>query len=177
MGNPKQFYPFDTVTKTVPFVQQLPAIEEKKYNVVLFIMESVSRAYLEKGDPQKASTPFLDTLMSNSLVCTNAYANGSMSVNGIQAVLSGIPALYDYNIDNSPYYLNFTRAMPVVFKERGYGTYFYYGAGKDHFGLEKLTRRFGWIIIFQKRPMATKQSIMVTGVLMILLFFVLPWSR
>ncbi|WP_407525163.1 LTA synthase family protein [Lacibacter sp. MH-610] len=142
-GNPKQFYPFDTVTKTVPFVQQLPAIEEKKYNVVLFIMESVSRAYLEKGDPQKASTPFLDTLMSNSLVCTNAYANGSMSVNGIQAVLSGIPALYDYNIDNSPYYLNFTRAMPAVFKERGYGTYFYYGAGKDHFGLEKLTRRFG----------------------------------
>lgn len=142
-GAQKQYYPFDSVAKTVPFVQQLPVTEEKKYNVVLFIMESVSRAYLEKGNPQKAATPFLDTLMSSSLVCTNAYANGSMSVNGIQAVLSGIPALYDYNIDNSPYYLNFTRAMPAVFKERGYGTYFYYGASKDHFGLEKLSRRFG----------------------------------
>jgi phosphoglycerol transferase MdoB-like AlkP superfamily enzyme len=142
-GAPKQYFPFDSVAKTVPFVQQLPATEEKKYNVVLFIMESVSRAYLDKDNPQKASTPFLDTLMANSLICTNAFANGSMSVNGIQAILSGIPALYDYNIDNSPYYLNFTRAMPAVFKERGYGTYFYYGAGKDHFGLEKLSRRFG----------------------------------
>jgi phosphoglycerol transferase MdoB-like AlkP superfamily enzyme len=142
-GAPKSYYTLQTVVETVPYVQQFPNADETKTNVVLFIMESVSRAYLEKGNAQKASTPFLDTLMANSLVCANAYANSSMSVSGIQAILSGIPCLYDYNIDNSPYYQNFSRAMPTVFKERGYGTYFYYGANKDHFGFEKLSRRFG----------------------------------
>jgi phosphoglycerol transferase MdoB-like AlkP superfamily enzyme len=33
--------------------------------------------------------------------------------------------------------------MPAVFKERGYATYFYYGANKDHYGLEKFSRKMG----------------------------------
>lgn len=139
----KKYYAADTVLKYVPFVQQFPGAEEKNYNVFIFVLESFSRAYLEKGNPYKVATPFLDTLIENSFNCTNAYANGHMSVNGIQAVLSGIPSINDHTIDNSLYYQNFTRAMPAVFKERGYGTYFYYGANKDHFGLEKLTKRFG----------------------------------
>lgn len=139
----KKYYPADTVLKYMPFVHQFPAAEEKKYNVVIFVLESFSRAYLEKGNKYKVYTPFLDTLISSSFNCTNAFANGYMSVNGIQAILSGIPSIYDNTIDNSLYYQNFTRAMPAIFKERGYGTYFYYGANKDHFGLEKLTRRFG----------------------------------
>lgn len=141
--NQKNYFPLKEAAERVPFIQQYPSTGEKKYNVVLFILESFSRAYLEKGNTYKVHTPFLDTLMANSFYCTNAYANGSFSVSGIQAILAGIPAIYDYNIENSPYYMNFTRGMPAVFKERGYGTYFYYGAGKDHFGLEKFSRRLG----------------------------------
>jgi len=139
----KNYFPLLEAAGRVPFIQQYPSNGEKKYNVVLFILESFSRAYLEKGNTYKVHTPFLDTLMGNSFYCTNAYANGSFSVSGIQAILGGIPAIYDYNIENSPYYMNFTRGMPAVFKERGYSTYFYYGAGKDHFGLEKFSRRLG----------------------------------
>jgi phosphoglycerol transferase MdoB-like AlkP superfamily enzyme len=140
---PQQYMPFTEAQQEVPFVQQFVTGAAKRQNVVIFILESFARAYLEKGNPYKASTPFLDSIMAHSFYCTNAYANGAMSVNGVQAILSGIPAIYDYNIDNSGYYQNFTRAMPAVFKERGYGTFFYYGASKDHFGLEKLSRRFG----------------------------------
>lgn len=139
----KNYFPLKEAAERVPFIQQYPSTGEKKYNVVLFILESFSRAYLEKGNTYKVHTPYLDTLMANSFYCTNAYANGSFSVSGIQAILAGIPAVYDYNIENSPYYMNFTRGMPAVFKERGYSTYFYYGAGKDHFGLEKFSRRLG----------------------------------
>lgn len=137
-----EYMPFSQAQAEVPFIQKFN-LPETKSNVVIFILESFARAYLEKGNPYKAFTPFLDSIMANSFYCTNAYANGAMSVNGVQAILSGIPAVYDYNIDNSNYYQNFTRAMPAVFKERGYETYFYYGASKDHFGLEKLSKRFG----------------------------------
>jgi phosphoglycerol transferase MdoB-like AlkP superfamily enzyme len=138
-----QYMSLSQAQEEVPFVHQFADTAETKSNVVIFVLESFARAYLEEGNPYKAATPFLDSIMANSFYCTNAYANGAMSVNGIQAILSGIPAIYDYNIDNSNYYQNFTRAMPAVFKERGYGTYFYYGASKDHFGLEKLSKRFG----------------------------------
>jgi phosphoglycerol transferase MdoB-like AlkP superfamily enzyme len=139
----QQYMPLIKAQQEVPFVHQFATTTGTKQNVVIFILESFARAYLEYGNQYKAATPFLDSIMANSFYCTNAYANGAMSVNGVQAILSGIPAVYDYNIDNSDYYQNFTRAMPVVFKEHGYGTYFYYGAGKDHFGLEKLSKRFG----------------------------------
>lgn len=140
---PKNYMPLAEAAKEVEFVHQYSSTGEKKNNVVLFILESFSRAYLEKGNAYKVETPFLDTLINSSFYCANAFANGSISISGIQAILSGIPAFYDYNIDNSPYYMNFMRGMPAVFKERGYGTYFYYGANKDHFGLEKFSRKMG----------------------------------
>jgi phosphoglycerol transferase MdoB-like AlkP superfamily enzyme len=139
----QSFIPIDSARRAVNFIQCLDNKKENKLNVIIFIMESFSRAYVEKNNYFKAYTPFLDSIMQESLHCTNAYANGSMSISGIQSILTGIPPIYYPNIDNSPYYMNFLRGMPAVFKERGYDTYFYYGANKDHFGLEKFTKKTG----------------------------------
>jgi phosphoglycerol transferase MdoB-like AlkP superfamily enzyme len=138
-----QFSSIDSARKSVNFIQLLNNKKENRLNVIIFIMESFSRAYLEKNNYFKVHTPFLDSIIKESLHCTNAYANGSMSISGIQSVLTGIPPIYYPNIDNSPYYMNFLRGMPAVFKERGYETIFYYGANKDHFGLEKFTKKTG----------------------------------
>ncbi len=129
--------------KRYPYIHELKGSGLQKRNVVIFILESFSRSYLEKGNSLKAHTPFLDSIMSNSLVCTNAFANGSISLNGIQNILSGIPTIESASLLSSPYYANHIEAMPALLKRNGYETMFFHGFKEDLFGFERLTKKFG----------------------------------
>ena len=112
-------------------------------NVVIFILESFRRGFLEEGNPQKASTPFLDSLMNESIICKNAYASGVTSNKGIVALLAGIPPVLDEPYYYSVYSNNAVRGMGTILKEKGYSTNFFMGAGKDHFGFGKLCHIVG----------------------------------
>jgi hypothetical protein len=71
----------------------------RKDNVVIIILESFSRAFIGSLNPQfedprdRSYTPFLDSLMHESLVFTNAFANGRKSIDAIPSVTASIPAL------------------------------------------------------------------------------------
>jgi len=112
-------------------------------NVVIFILESFQRGFLEKGSPQKAQTPFLDSLMNESIVCENAYASGVTSNKGIVALLASLPPLFDEPYYYSVYSNNALRGIGTILKENGYNTNFFMGAGKDHFGFGKLCHIVG----------------------------------
>ncbi len=119
--------------------------EFRKKNVVIFILESFSKeyiGYLNDGEIQ-TYTPFLDSLMSESLTCVGAYANGRKSVDAIPSVLGSIPSL-EHSFALTPYALNRVEGLGNALKRAGYHTSFFHGAPEGSMGLDGMSRHFGF---------------------------------
>ena len=97
-----------------------------KPNIVIIILESFGKSYTGMGG-RKSYTPFLDSILENSYVFTNAYANGHTSAMGIPAVIAGIPSFMNADFVTSPYANNQIDAMPSLLKKIGYSTSFFHG--------------------------------------------------
>jgi len=106
-------------------------------NVVLFVLESFSQEYLIPGHANKAPTPFLDSLISKSIVFENMYANGATSAYGLMSILGGIPPFLNEAYFASIYGENDILGIGTLLKERGYNSSFFYGAEDDHYGFRK----------------------------------------
>jgi phosphoglycerol transferase MdoB-like AlkP superfamily enzyme len=70
---------------------------EKRYNVILVIMESMSAAKMERHGNKKHLTPFLDSLSHHCYYFENIYTAGIHTFNGIFATLFSFPAVYHHN--------------------------------------------------------------------------------
>jgi hypothetical protein len=66
----------------------------QKRNVVILVFESLSRSFTMLGNDTVSYTPFLDSLMRQSITFTNAFANGLRSNEGLPALLAGVPLWY-----------------------------------------------------------------------------------
>lgn len=123
---------------------------EAKPNVVIFIMESFGKEYsgaFNKNTNIKdfvSYTPFLDSLANESLIFTNAYANGRQSIHGMSSVLAGIPSLTDA-FTSSPYSNQKIQSIVSVCNDLGYDTSFYHGAPNGSMGFQG----FGNILRFK----------------------------
>jgi phosphoglycerol transferase MdoB-like AlkP superfamily enzyme len=114
----------------------------QKKNVVIFVLESFSADFFNK-EINGAYTPFLDSLMKKSTVCSNAYANGGESVKGLPAILASIPPFLEEPLFLSNYNSIPFRGIGSLLKEQGYTTNFFHGAEYDHFNFAKLCRMIG----------------------------------
>jgi phosphoglycerol transferase MdoB-like AlkP superfamily enzyme len=112
-------------------------------NVIIFILEAFGRDQLEPGNPYRAQTPFLDSLISKSTWCSNAFSNGRASNQGIVSILASMPPLIDEPYFHSIYSNNRLRGLGAILKEEGYTTHFFMGAGPDHFGFGKFCKMVG----------------------------------
>ena len=66
---------------------------EKKYNVILIVMESMGAARMGiSGNPYN-HTPYLDSLAKSSIFFSNFYSSGMHTFNGIYSTLIGMPSL------------------------------------------------------------------------------------
>lgn len=132
---PVHYFSDSVAFRLAPGVHQLASPPQPiKKNVVLFILESFSRCYVMPGDPYKAKTPFLDSLLGKSLFFPHSFANGFSSNQGIVAILGGIPALMDEPFFYSEYANTPLHSLGNILQEQGYSTNFFMGAGNDHFG-------------------------------------------
>ena len=107
-----------------------------KKNVVVIILESFSREYIGYYNKFKGYTPFLDSLMNHSLVCHNAYANGKKSIEGIPAILSGIPALTDKPYILSQYGSQKGNSIASILSKQAYNCSFYHGGHPGTMGFD-----------------------------------------
>jgi phosphoglycerol transferase MdoB-like AlkP superfamily enzyme len=82
--------------------------------------------------------------MYRSIVCTNAFANGLTSNQGIVAILGSIPPLLDVPFYYSAYGNNQFSGIATILRGQGYSTSFFMGAEFDHFGFGKFTRMTGF---------------------------------
>lgn len=99
---------------------------EKRLNVVLISVESLSGDYLGTfGNPDHI-TPYLDSLVGQSLFFDNLYANGTRTVRGLEALSLSVPPtpgdslLKEHNNEN-------LFSLATVFNDRGYQSDFVYG--------------------------------------------------
>ena len=99
---------------------------EKRLNVVLISVESLSGDYLSTFGNPDHMTPYLDSLVNQSLFFDNLYANGTRTVRGLEALSLSVPPtpgdslLKEHNNEN-------LFSLATVFNDRGYQSDFVYG--------------------------------------------------
>jgi len=103
-----------------------------KLNVIIIIMESFSTEHIgalnreiENGE-YLGYTPFLDSLINESLVY-KGFANGKRSIEGVPAIVAGLPTLMNLDYLSSIYSGNKINSLASLLKEKGYSTSFYHG--------------------------------------------------
>lgn len=101
----------------------------KNPNVVVLILESFSAEYVAAlGGAQSGYTPFLDSLIEQSLLFTHCYANSKKSMDALPAVVASIPKLMNMEYLMSLYSANQIESLPKALKSKGYSSGFYHGA-------------------------------------------------
>lgn len=99
---------------------------EKKMNVVLISVESLSADFLGTFGNTQNITPNLDSLATHSLLFTHLYATGTRTVRGLEALSVGTPPTPGQSIVRRPKNEGLF-SMGRVFKEKGYESKFIYG--------------------------------------------------
>jgi phosphoglycerol transferase MdoB-like AlkP superfamily enzyme len=114
-----------------------------KRNVVLIILESFSYEYIGSLSGKKTYTPFLDSLVSKSLVYNYTLANGRKSIEALPAILSGIPSLMNTSYIVSNYAGNQIMSLPERLSREGYSTSFYHGGKNGTMGFQAFCKAAG----------------------------------
>ena len=105
--------------------------KEKKYNVILIMVESLSAKYMGIYGNPKNLTPNLDRLSKESLFFKNLYATGTRTVRGMEAVTLSLPPTPGRSIVKRPN-CHSLFSVGYLFKKRGYENKFIY-AGFGYF--------------------------------------------
>ena len=98
----------------------------KNYNVCILILESFSKEYTGIGN-RKSYTPFLDSLMTQSIVFKNGIANGKTSIEGIPSIVASLPSYMSNPFINSIYSNNSIQSLANTLKNKNYNSVFYHG--------------------------------------------------
>ncbi|OOG65413.1 sulfatase [Rhodanobacter sp. B04] len=99
---------------------------EKHLNVVLISVESLSGDYLGTFGNKDNLTPYLDSLVGQSVFFDNLYANGTRTVRGLEALSLSVPPtpgdslIREHNNEN-------LFSLANIFNDRGYQSDFVYG--------------------------------------------------
>ena len=106
---------------------------------MLIILESNSLEYYDRG-----FTPFLDSLMNESLTYAHSFANGRISIDAMASVLSSIPRMGESFI-LTPSSLNpLSSAAGELGRNKGYHTAFFHGAQENSMGFKAYSQSVGY---------------------------------
>jgi len=117
--------------------RQYSTFSSKQPNICLILLESFGKEYTGINKCGRPSyTPFLDSLMSESINFTSAYANGLRSIDAVASCYSGIPSLMKQPFIGSRYSQADIKSLPTVLGEIGYETSFFHGADELSMGFK-----------------------------------------
>lgn len=149
--NPEYFDSSTLETIYSPLHPGSKAIQQSnnKKNIVILIVESFGREYigfynkgLENGN-YNGYTPFVDSLLANSLTWQQTFANGRKSIDGMPSVLSSIPMFVEpFFVTN--YSLNKVGGIASELGSEGYSSAFFHGAENSSMGFQAFARATGF---------------------------------
>ena len=108
-------------------------------NVVQIVLESNSSEYYGRG-----MTPFLDSLMKESLICECSFANGRISIDAMASVLSSIPRMGESFMLTPSALHPITSAAGELGRHKGYHTAFFHGAQESSMGFQAYSNSVGY---------------------------------
>ncbi|MFB9845010.1 LTA synthase family protein [Mucilaginibacter ginsenosidivorans] len=139
------------INASIKPIKQYNSHPANRPNVMIIILESMAREYwgsMNRGvniSGFKSYTPFLDSLSDNSLIFTNAYANGRQSIHAMSSILAGIPS-FQTAFTSSPYAKQKIQSIVSICDSMGYQTAFFHGAADGSMGFQG----FGNILGYQR---------------------------
>ncbi|MBY0452817.1 MAG: LTA synthase family protein, partial [Bdellovibrionaceae bacterium] len=110
-------------------------------NIVIIILESFSEEYSELREPEVM--PYFNSLRRQSVDFKKGYANGRRSIEGIAAILSGIPALMEEPFIDSEFSANQVIGLGNLLTQHGYKTSFFHAANKGSMHFDSFSRSVG----------------------------------
>ncbi|RYM34631.1 alkaline phosphatase family protein [Brumimicrobium glaciale] len=122
----------------------------KDVNVMVIILESFGNEWIGKKTGGEF-TPFLDSLLDQSLYFDNAFANGKKSIEAVPAIFAGIPSMLDNPYISSSYGTNSITALPQLLKEKGYSSAFYHGATNGSMKFDVFAAHLGFDHYFGRK--------------------------
>jgi len=129
----------DSIYSPVHNPKNNKAFEPK--NIVIFILESYSKEFvgaLNRHNNIKGYTgytPFLDSLIGESYVFENAFANGKKSIEALPSVIASIPGM-EVPYVLSSYSSNTINSIASLLKPKGYHSAFFHGAPNGSMGFQ-----------------------------------------
>lgn len=143
---PKQKYFDDAKLATLlnPVREYGAGREFRPLNVVIVVMESLSREYTAPPYGKEALTPRFDALAREGLLFANAYANGKQSIEAIPAVTASIPSLTKDPFVTSNWSGNMVESLANLLGAKGYETAFYHGGRTGTMGIDGFAKAAGY---------------------------------
>ncbi len=117
-------------------------------NVVVLIVESFGREYMgslnKDLEPNYGGyTPFMDSLVRQSLTFRYSYSNGRKSIDGMPSVLSSIPMFVE-PFFLTPSSMNDVSGLAGELSKKGYYTAFFHGAQNGSMGFQAFAKSTGF---------------------------------
>lgn len=97
---------------------------QKKKNIVIIFMESMSANLMESFGNKKHLTPFIDSIFNNSLSFSNIYSSGIHTNHGLYSTLYSFPVIMKRNAMKGSVIPKYS-GLPTVLKENGYYNLFF----------------------------------------------------
>ncbi len=134
---------------------------EKKPNVILICVESLSANYLGIFGNKKQLTPNLDSIAQAETYFSNLYATGTRTVRGMEAITLSIPPTPGRSIVKRKHNQNlFT--IGEVFKNKGYSRTFFYGGDGYFDNMDKFFSGNGFDIVDRGRGFLPSRDIVTS---------------
>ncbi|MBP5994471.1 MAG: sulfatase-like hydrolase/transferase [Crocinitomicaceae bacterium] len=115
----------------------------KGTNVCFILLESFGTMYSGPNSPE-SYTPFLDSLLTQSMFFEDAIANGRTSMDALPSVISSIPAYTNESFILSAYSANQFQGLPSILNKEGYYSAFFHGANNGSMRFDAFTSAAGF---------------------------------
>ncbi len=139
------YLPEPVSQKYCPTIHQPSHGNFRKLNIVVIIMESLSKEYVGAlNNRHHTYTPFLDSLISQSLVFDNAFSDGKKSIEGIPAVIASLPSWMNTSFITSPYTSDTFSGIAELLDRQGYTTAFFHGGHDGTMGFTTFCKKSGF---------------------------------
>lgn len=126
-----------------PSAIEAPAVK----NVIMVVLEGISQELFKFYNPQKPDypqyCPFLDSIAAQSWVF-NGISNGKRTMEGIPAIICGIPTLMEHAFIETPFAMNSFKSPVSLLAEHGFHTLFFHGAENGSMNFESFCRSIGF---------------------------------
>lgn len=117
-------------------------------NVVIMLLESFGAEYIGHSNQGRQGihdcTPFLDSLMQQSLTFEYSLANGRKSIDIIPTALCGLPYLKEHIVLSPALMTKEIRGLAGELNDKGYYTAFFHGADNNSMGFQAIARASGF---------------------------------